>query len=134
MPIELKPFIKCRLQPLVVDCRGVLMLEVVFAVVVFTLVGVAVLSGLSITHISGAKIEGQPVGENIARNQMEHIFSLQYQPPPHTYPSIDVPSGYSVTGVAEEYVAGDPNIEKVLVTIDRDGENILLLETLRVND
>ena len=61
------------------------MLDVVFAVVAFTLEEVAVLPGLSITHRSRAKIAGQSVGENIARNQMEHIFSLQYQIPPHTW-------------------------------------------------
>lgn len=111
--------------------RGALLIETVVAVLVFSLVGTAVLSGLSTTHISGAKTERQSVAENIVRNQLEHMFSRPYQEPPSSYPTITVPEGYGVTCTAEEYVLGDPDVEKVVVTVTFNGREVLVLETLR---
>ena len=120
-----------QLQSHASGCRGSLMMEAVVAVMVFTAVGVAVLVGVSTTHLSGAKVEGQSVAENIARNQMEYIFSLPYQEPPSTYPAIDTPPGYSVEALAQEYVTGDTFVEMVEVTASHEGQAILALETLR---
>jgi Tfp pilus assembly protein PilV len=110
------------------------MLEAVVAVMVFTLVGVGGLGGLSTVHISGAETESQSIAENLGRNQMENVFSLPYQDPPSTYPSLATPPGYSVLAEAEEYVVGDPAIEKVVVTVSHDSQQVLVLETLRVRD
>ena len=120
-----------QLRSLAVGCRGGLMMETVVAVMVFTAVGVAVLVGVSTTHMSGAKVEGQSISENIARNQMEYIFSLPYQEPPSTYPAIATPLGYSVVALAQEYVTGDTFVERVEVTVSHEGQVILALETLR---
>ncbi len=108
-----------------------MLVEVVVAVGVFALVGTAVLAGMSTTHLSGAKTESQSVAENVARNQMEYVFSLPYQTPPGAYPTIVPPEGYDVSIASEEYVADDPNVEKLIVTVTRGGEETLTLETLR---
>ena len=55
------------LKRLATDSKGSLLLETVIAVLVFTLVGAATLSGLSITQIAGALIEEQSAAENIGR-------------------------------------------------------------------
>ena len=55
--------------------RGSLMVEVVVAVVLFGFVGSAVLAGLSTAHTSGARTKAQAVAENLARNQLEDVFS-----------------------------------------------------------
>ena len=112
-------------------CRGGLLMEAVLAVAVFTLVGTAVLSGLSSAHSSGAAVKRHSVAEAIARNQMEHVFSLPYQDPPTTYPTIATPERYSVTAEGEEYVVGDPNIQQVVVTVYHDATELLVLEALR---
>ena len=57
------------------------MLETVVAVVIFTLVGTAVLAALSTAHTSGARTESQSIAENLARNQMEDAFCRAYQEP-----------------------------------------------------
>jgi len=115
-------------------CRGGLMLETVIAVAVLGLVGTAVLAGLSTTQSSGAKTEGQSVAENIARNQMEHIFALPFQDPPSTYSVVATPAGYGVTAQALQYVPGDVNIEKLVVTVTRGAQELLVLETLRTRE
>ena len=113
-------------------CRGGLLVETLVAVVAFTLVGTAVLTGVSTAQISGAKFEGQSFAENAARNQMEYIFDQPYQPPPHSYATIDPPRGYTISATAEELVPGDLDIERVVVVVTRGAVNILTLETLRV--
>ena len=121
-----------RLRTLSRNCRGEFLMETMIAVMVFALIGTAVLSGVSMAHTSGASTERQSTAENIARNQMEYIFSLPYQNPPSSYPTIGVPQGYGVTCTAEEYVLGDPNIEKVIITVTFDSTQQLVLETLRI--
>ena len=122
---------------LVSDCRGGMFMETILVVMIFGVVGTAVLSGISGTRSSGARTERQAFAENIARNQIEYIFTLPYQEPPSTYPSIDLSgqdyAGYAVSGQAIEDPdsGGNPNIERVLVTVSFGGEEILSLETLR---
>ena len=70
--------------------------------------------------------------EEIARNQMESVFNVSYQEPLSTpYPTIVPPARYAINLTADEYLTGDVDIEMVVVTVSRDSENILVLETLR---
>ncbi len=120
-----------RVCKLVQGNNGALLVETIIAVLVFSIVGSAVLVGLSTTHTSGARTKSQSTAENIARNQMEYMFSLPYQDPPSTCPLVEAPEGTTVTCTIEEYVLGDPNIEKVVVTVTSNGQEQLSLESLR---
>lgn len=116
------------------DRRGSMLSESIVAVVTLTLVGTAVLTGVSTLYISRTTVEGQSTAENLGRNQLEYMSSLPYQDPPTAYPTITPPSGFTVTATAEEYVPGDVTIEKVIVTVTQaEGAN-LVLETLRAKD
>ena len=114
--------------------RGSLMVEVVVAVVLFGLVGSAVLAGLSTAHTSGTRTKAQAVAENLARNQLEDIFSQPYLSPPASYGLISPPSGYGVTAIGEEYVTGDSNVSRIVVEVTRAGDSILVVETLRARE
>ena len=107
------------------------MVEAVVAVTLFTLVGAAVLGGLSTTFISGGLFEGQSAAETLGRSQMENALSLPYQVPPSTYPAISAPPGYSVTAAGEEYEVGSTLIEKLVVRVMQGNKEVLVLETLR---
>lgn len=116
----------------VMDTKGNLLLETLVAITVFALVGVAVLSGASTARNTGSIVEGRSVAEGIARNQMELVFNETYQEPLGTpYPTLVPPAGYAITLAADEYLTGDVDIEMVVVTVSRDNESILVLETLR---
>lgn len=121
------------LRRLAKDCKGGLLLEMAIMVFILVVVGTAVLTGVSTTHISGAAVEVQSTAENIGRNQMEFVMDQPYQVAPSSYPVIATPDGYSVTAVAEEDVAGQPNVQRVIVTVSFNGEEVLVLETIRVN-
>ncbi|MCH8898075.1 MAG: hypothetical protein IIC33_07265 [Chloroflexi bacterium] len=113
---------------------GSILLETVVAVMVFGLVGTAVMGGLGTVNISGAKTESQSIAENIARNQMEYLFSQPYREPQQTpYPNISVPTGYSVSTTLDfaNTVNPDPEIEKITATVSHDAQIILTLETVR---
>ena len=115
-----------------VDTTGSLLLESMVAITVFALVGGAVLSGVSTALNTGSMVEGQSVAEEIARNQMESVFNESYQEPQSTpYPTIVPPTRYAVSVAADEYLTGDLDIEMVVVTVTRDNQSILVLETLR---
>ena len=119
-------------QRIAMDTKGNLLLETLVAITVFALVGGAVLSGMSTALNTGSIVEGQSVAEEIARNQMESVFNVSYQEPLSTpYPTIVPPAGYVINITADEYLTGDVDIEMVVVTVSRDSESILVLETLR---
>jgi len=120
------------------DDRGSLLLETVVASMVFALVGVAVLSGLSNTYRTGAMVNVHSTAENVARNQMEFVFSQTYQEPGSTpYPTYGtVPSDYTVTTSATEVepLAPDTEIERVNVAVTYDGQEVVSLSTLRFRE
>ena len=117
--------------PLALGNRGSMLLEAAVAVLIFGTVGTAVLVGIRTAHSSGERTEYQAAAENIGRNQMEDVFNQVYLPPPASYPTISVPSMYTVTADATEYIGGEPDVEKLTVLVTFDGRSVLSLETLR---
>jgi len=108
-----------------------MLLEVAVAVLIFGTVGAAVMVGIRTAHLSGERTEYQAAAENLGRNQMEDVFNQVYLPPPASYPSISVPSMYTVTASATEFIGGATSLEKLTVSVTFDGRDILSLETLR---
>ena len=111
--------------------HGSILIETMLAAVTFSVVGLAVLLGLQTLTESGSKTLALADAENISVNQMEDSFNRPYKRPPHTYPSVSSPSGYTVTSVAEEYVVGDANIQKIVVTVAYGESRNYVLEALR---
>ena len=117
--------------------RGSIMLESIIAITVLVTTSIATLTGLSALNSARPNLERMATAENLLRNQMEYVFSLDYQPAPHTYPSItSTPAGFGVIAVATEYVAGDPEVQIVTVTVTvthgTTTNDILEVETVRI--
>ena len=117
-------------------------MEMIIALAMFSSAGTAVLLGVSAAHMSSDRVNASAVAENLARNQMEYVSSLSYVAPPGNYTSIaddttlniTIPSGFGVSAAAQTYAADDGlsgSIQKVVVTVTRDGQSILVLESLR---
>ena len=129
-----------RLRTVALESRGSLLLETVVAIIVFALIGTTVLVGVSTARRSGELVDTQSIAENVARNQMEYLFSRAYKAPPLSYASIadlpdndfNVPSGFTVTATAIlRSGIVDPDIETVRVTVSHLGEQVLVLESIR---
>ena len=132
-----------RLRTLALDSRGGLLLETLVAIIVFALIGTTVLVGVSTARRSGDIVDAQSIAENVARNQMEYVFSRAYKAPPLTYASIsdlpgndfNVPSGFTVTAAAIlRSGIVDPDVETVRITVSHVGEQVLVVETIRGRD
>jgi len=132
-----------RIRSAIAKSTGVTLLETVIALAMFSSAGTAVLMGVSAAHTSSDRVEAHAIAENLARNQMEYVLSLEYVDPPGNYASVaddvilnlTIPSGYSVSAVAETYLADDGftgSIENVVITVSRDAQSILILESLRM--
>ena len=132
-----------RVRSAIAKSTGVTLLETVIALAMFSSAGTAVLMGVSAAHISSDRVEAHAIAENLARNQMEYVLSLEYVAPGGNYASVaddvilnlTIPSGYSVSAVAETYLADDGftgSIENVVITVSRGAQSILVLESLRM--
>lgn len=131
-----------RFRSAISDSLGLTLMETVIALAMFSSAGTAVLLGVGAAHTSSDRVNASAVAENLARNQMEYVLSQTYVAPPGNYSSVaddvtlnlNIPTGFAVTAAAQTYVADDGysgSIEKVVVTITRDGQSILVLESLR---
>ena len=129
-----------RLEETTVDGRGSILLETVVAVVIFALIGAAVMVGIQTSTLTGESVEDKSIAENLARNQMEYVFNQAYKAPPLDYASIadiqgntfSVPSDFTVTAVAVSRPGTvGTDVETVKVTISRNGKELLVLETIR---
>lgn len=123
--------------------QGITLVELLVALAIFSSAGMAVLLGVSAAHSSSNVVQGSAIAENLARNQMEYVWAQPYLAWPGSYPSIaddvslniDIPSGFGVSAAAQEFVPDDGligSIEMVVVTVTRGGQNLLVLESLRV--
>ena len=132
-----------RLRFAALDSRGGLLLDTVVAIMLFALIGTTVLVGVSTARRSGDIVDKQSIAENVARNQLEYLFSRAYKAPPLSYASIsdlpdnefNVPSGFTVTAAAIlRSGITDPNLETVRVIVNHLGEQVLVVETIRGRD
>jgi type II secretory pathway pseudopilin PulG len=120
---------------------GITLMETVIALAMFSSAGTAVLLGVSSAHTSSDRVGASATAENLARNQMEYVYTLPYVAPSGAYASVaddsslnlSIPSGFTVSAAAQSYVsdAYTGSIEKVVVTVTRDGQSVFVLESLR---
>ncbi len=113
--------------------KGGLMLELTIVLAVLGTLGGALSTGLQTSYISKRQFEIQSEAENIVRNQMEHVFEQAYVSPPGFYATITPPPTYSVVAEAQVYNATSSNIERVIVTVIKEGRTVNVVETLRSN-
>ena len=121
------------------DSKGFALLESVMAVTIFAFLGSSLMIGIRTANISGEVVEDHSIAEKLARNQMEYVRNQTYASGSGTYVSIKdatdvtfaVDTGYTGTAQPLEYITGETDIEKVMVTVKNGTDTILILETLR---
>ena len=113
--------------------RGITLLEVVVSISILGIVVVLMIFGMSGGALA-VKENGQELTvQNIARNQMEYIKTLAYVPSASTYPTIGVPSGYSITVSVTSVPSTNTNIQKVTANITRSGVPLMTISDYKVN-
>lgn len=123
-------------------CAGISLIEVLVAVALISIVGVAIFGGLSTANVSTIIAEERSIGQDLAEAQMEFIRTQIYDPsPPVEYALIDsseIPDGYSiqVTAVALDYDGDgdddDDGIQKITVTVKHHTKTVTTLQAYKV--
>jgi len=111
--------------------KGASLIETVVALALLGIIAVAFLSGLATASKALFITDEQATAKNLAGSQMEIVkkqsYSLSYTPAP--IPSEYV--GYSATIDTELLMDG--NMQKITVTIERNGKKVTTLEDYKVN-
>jgi hypothetical protein len=106
------------------------------------LVAMAIAGGAVVMFLSSLSTGTKTVGvmyqrsmaENLARSQLEYVKSLGYVAAPALYDNITaLPPGFTVSAEAAGIAGRDDNVQKITVTVYRDGRPVLFEEGFKVN-
>jgi len=132
--------------------KGVTLIETLVALALLGIFGVAFLSAISTSAITMASTQRNVDVEGLARAQMEYTKNCNYDPhdygPPEIPPdyttldelvpgnpyAIVIPTGYSINVTATALdLSSDTGIQKITVTVSKDGGALLVMEGYKVN-
>ena len=109
-------------------------MEALIAVGILGLALTALLSALSTGSMAISRTEERVAAENLARSQLEYTKSQPYQALPVSYATVTpYPDDYAVAVTADVAPGGDSSIEKITVTVTRNGEELLVAEDYKVD-
>ena len=112
---------------------GVGLVEVLVAVAILGVTLVAFLTAISTGSLGVATTEERVTAENLARSQLEYTKSLAYLAAPASYATVTPPTGYAVSANATSIAEGDSAIQRITVTVTRNGETLLTVEDYKVD-
>ncbi len=114
---------------------GVGLVETLVAVAILGVTLVTLLAAISTGSIGVATTEERVTAENLARSQLEYTKSEAYLPVvPASYATVTPPAGYTVSAEATSIIPeGDSSVQKITVTITRDGDTLMTVEDFKVN-
>ncbi|MCJ7492298.1 MAG: hypothetical protein MUP15_09160 [Dehalococcoidia bacterium] len=114
--------------------EGIGLVEALIAVGILGLALTALLSAVSTGSMAVSRTEERVTAENLARSQLEYTKSQPYQPLPASYATVTPsPDVYAVAVTADVAPGGDSSIEKIVVTVTRNGKELLVAEDYKVD-
>jgi len=118
---------------LVWDERGFGLVETLAAVAILGVAVVAFVGGLSSGTIAVREGNQELVAQSLAQTQLEYVKGYPYDSAATTYLTVHTPEGYSICVEVGSIPDTDTDIQKIMVTISRDEEDILTVEDYKVN-
>jgi Tfp pilus assembly protein PilV len=113
--------------------HGIGLVEALISVAILGLALTALLSAVSTGSMAVSRTDERVTAENLARSQLEYTKSQPYQALPASYVTVTPsPDDYGVIVAAEPVPGGDDSIEKITVTVTRNGEDLLVVEDYKV--
>ena len=131
--------------------KGFTLIEVLVALAITSLIVVAFLMAINTAHKATFISNERTTAESLARSQMEDIKNepyIDYSDNPHgVYITTSTPTGYSISFAVVPFDPGtgnpyneaggifvkDDGIQKITVTVDHQGDDVLTLEGYKVN-
>ena len=118
---------------LVLDQKGLGLVESLVAVAILGTAAVAFVVALSTGSIAVREQDRQVVAQSLVRTQLEYVKGYTYDPVPATYPTVNAPAGYAISCNVTATPDTHTDIQKITVTISRDGQDILTVEDYKGN-
>ena len=124
-----------RVNGLIASQEGISLVETLVALSILAISVTVIMTAFSTNSIALRKTDQRVTAETIARSQMEYSKSQNYVDAPTSYtPISSVPASYSVTANAIAIPGRDSNIQKITVTVQRNGQNVLIIEGYKLRD
>jgi len=115
------------------DQQGLGLVETLAAVAILGTSVVTFVVSLSAGSLAVAEQDTETVAQSLAQNQMEYIKNYTFNPAAVTYPKVAAPAGYSITVAVSSVPGTDTDIQKITVTVLRDGSSAFLVSDYKVN-
>ena len=117
---------------------GITFLETVIALAILGAVSASFLNGLTSTSKSVLTIDERTTALSLAQSQMEWVKNASYSYNATSYSAAPIPDGkdyiqYSSVVSVEPLHTPDDGIQKITVTIQRDGKNVYFLQGYKVD-
>ncbi len=115
------------------DERGLSLVESLIAVAILGTTAVVFVVALSTGSIAVRENDQEVVAQSLARTQLEYTKGYPYDPIPASYPTVNATAGYAISVNVTATPDTDTDIQKITVTISREGEDILTVVDYKVN-
>jgi len=127
------------------DERGMSLVQSLLAIAIMGTAIVTTLVALSTGSIAVSIGDQETSAQSLVRSQLEYTKSYPYDSGAATYPGIDtfdavhnpnpiaLPDGYSILAETSSVPGTDNNIQKITVTVSRDGGILSVMEGFKVN-
>jgi type II secretory pathway pseudopilin PulG len=109
------------------------LVETLVAVAILGTSVVAFVTALSAGSIAVGEHDSEALAQGLAQSQLEYTKSYTYDPGATTYPLVAVPEGYILSVGVSDVPNTDTDIQKITVTVNHDGEEIIQVEDYKVN-
>jgi type II secretory pathway pseudopilin PulG len=113
--------------------RGIGLVETLVAVAVLGTAVVAFTVALSAGSLAVGEHDDSAIAQGLAQSQLEYTKSYAYNPGTATYPLLTAPAGYSLSVIVSAVPNTDNDIQKIIVTVNRDDEEIMRVQDYKVN-
>jgi type II secretory pathway pseudopilin PulG len=115
------------------DQRGLGLVETLVAVAILGTSVVAFAAGLAAGSISVREQDEIAVSQGLAQSQLEYTKSYAYNTGALTYPTVAAPAGYSIAVAVSAVPGTDTDIQKITVTVSREGRDVITVADYKVN-
>jgi Tfp pilus assembly protein PilV len=113
--------------------KGIGLVEALIAVAILGTAVIAFVVSLSVGSLASNELNKETNAQGLAQAQMEYTKSYPYNPEATTYPVLTPPATYSVTVNVSPVPGADMNIQKIAVTVSKDGVILLTVYGYKVN-
>ena len=117
--------------------KGFALIETLVALALLGIIAVVFLGGIGTATKATIVADEQTTAESLVRSEIEYVKNCTYQYSATQYPvdpSINIPYGWSMPVPAVELVhATDDGIQKVTITVERNGEQKFSAQIYKVD-